>query len=159
MSQLTIGMGAMAVSSDPEDVLITYALGSCVAVIVHDPVRKVAGMLHFMLPISAQSRSKAEENPAMFADTGVPLLFESMYEKGSHKRDLVVRLAGGAKVGVDSAMFDIGRRNCVAVRKMLWTAGVPIAAEDVGGSNARTARIVVATGVTSIRSRGQELEL
>lgn len=158
MSQLTIGMGALAVSDNPEDFLVTYALGSCIAVLVHDPVHHVGGMLHFMLPISAQSVTKAAENPAMFADTGVPLLFEMMYAKASKKRDLVVRLAGGAKVGSDSAMFDIGRRNLVAVRKMLWTAGVPIAAEDVGGANARTARLHVGTGVAAIRSRGIELE-
>ena len=69
---LVVGVGDMKVSSDPEEVLVTYALGSCIALILYDPEKKAAGMLHYMLPLSKTSPEKAASNPAMFADTGIP---------------------------------------------------------------------------------------
>ena len=159
MSSLTIDISDLKVSADPETLLVTYALGSCIAVMVHDPVRQAAGLIHYMLPLSATSPEKAKVRPAMFADTGIPLLFQSMYALGCRKGDLVVKVAGGGALYDDKGLFSIGKRNYTIMRKMFWKSGVIISAEDVGGARSRTARLHVGTGRCTISSQGQENEL
>ncbi len=95
MNLLTVGIGGLEVSGDKGAVLITHGLGSCIAIIVFDPRRKVGGMLHFQLPTSTLSPVRAAESPGTFADTGIPLLFEKMYALGSKKGDIVVKATGG----------------------------------------------------------------
>jgi chemotaxis protein CheD len=149
---ITVGMGELCVSADPESVLVTYGLGSCIALCVADPVRHVAGMVHYMLPLSALTPEKAKERPAMFGDTGVPLLFRKLAELQSKKTDWVVKVIGGASIQDDNKTFEIGRRNYVIVRKLLWAAGLAIRAESVGGSLARTARLAVNDGRVTVRA-------
>lgn len=159
MSSLTIDISDLKVSADPEVLLVTYALGSCIAVMVHDPVRQAAGMIHYMLPLSATSPEKAKARPAMFADTGIPLLFQSMYTLGCKKADLVVKVAGGGALYDDKGLFSIGKRNYTIMRKMFWKTGVIISAEDVGGARSRTVRLHVGTGRCTISSQGEESDL
>jgi chemotaxis protein CheD len=159
VTQLTVDIADCVVSADPEAVIVTYALGSCIAVILHDPVRQVGGMIHYMLPLSETSPEKAEDRPSMFADTGVPLLFQAMYNHGCDKKSLVIKVAGGGSLYDDKGMFNIGQRNYTVLRKIFWKNGVIIAAEDVGGSKSRTARIHVGTGKVTVRSQGEEVEL
>lgn len=159
MSLITVEISDMRVSSDPESVLVTYALGSCIAVIVHDPVRKIGGMIHYMLPLSESCPEKAKAKPAMFADTGIPLLFKSMYAFGSEKKDLLVKVAGGGALYDDKGLFNIGKRNYTVLRKMFWKAGVIISSEDVGGAKSRTTRLWVGTGRCTVTSQGTEVEL
>lgn len=151
---LTVGVGDCKVSSGPESVLTTYALGSCIAVAIHDPVAGVGGLLHYMLPESSLNPEKARESPYMFADTGVPRLFHAAYQLGAEKRRLVVRVAGGAQVMDENGVFNIGKRNHLALRKILWKAGVIIHAEEVGGTTSRTVRLEVASGRFFIRGPG-----
>lgn len=153
-SQLTVGVGDCKVSDACDSVLTTYALGSCIAVAIHDPVANVGGLLHFMLPESSVNPAKAAANPFMFADTGIPLLFHSAYQLGAEKRRLVVRIAGGAQVMDEGGVFNIGKRNHAALRKILWRAGVMIHGEEVGGTTSRTVRLEVATGRFWIRGPG-----
>lgn len=159
MMAQVVEISDLKVSDRPDDVLVTYALGSCVAVMLHDPVRVAGGMLHYMLPLSELSPAKARARPAMFADTGVPLLFESMYRLGCRKEDLVVKVAGGGALHDDRGIFAIGRRNYTMLRKMFWRCGVLIGAEDVGGARSRTARLYVGTGRCTVASQGEEAEL
>ncbi|MFH1278927.1 MAG: chemotaxis protein CheD [Candidatus Eisenbacteria bacterium] len=156
---LTVHISNLKVSNDPKDVLVTYALGSCIAVVIHDPVRVAGGMIHFMLPRSGVSPAKAVANPAMYADTGVPLLFRRMYELGSAREDLVVKVVGGGNLYDPEGTYNIGERNYGALREVFEKHGIPIAAEDVGGSESRTARLHVGTGIVVVRSRGREVEL
>lgn len=156
---LVVDISDMKVSSDLGMVIVTYALGSCIAVMLHDPVRRVGGMIHYMLPLSRTSPEKALVRPAMFADTGVPALFAKMYACGCRKEDIVVKVAGGGKLYDDNGTFDIGQRNYTVLRKMFWKNDILIRAEDVGGSISRTVRLFVATGRVLVRSRGAEVEL
>jgi chemotaxis protein CheD len=144
----------MKVSEDREATLATYALGSCIAVAIHDPVTRVAGLLHYMLPESSIDPAKAQRSPHMFADTGIPLLFRAAYEKGANKRRLSVRLIGGAQVLDAEGIFNIGKRNCLAARKILWKAGVLIQGEEVGGTASRTVRLEVDSGRIWLRTAG-----
>ncbi|MFN7994811.1 MAG: chemotaxis protein CheD [Bryobacteraceae bacterium] len=153
-SLMTVGVGDCRVSNSAESVIATYALGSCIAVAIHDPVAVVGGLLHFMLPESSLNPEKASQNPYIFADTGIPLLFRSAYGLGADKRRLLVRAAGGAQVMDEGGVFNIGKRNYLALRKILWKAGVMIHAEEVGGTTSRTVRLEVASGRFLIRGPG-----
>ena len=155
MSMLVVGVGDGKVTDDPEQTLITYALGSCIAVMIHDPVTRVGGLLHFMLPESSIDATKAEQNPHMFADTGIPLLFRAAYKLGADKKRMKVGVFGGAQVMDDNSLFNIGKRNHAALRKIFWKAGVFIHKEAVGGNTARTVRLDVGTGKMWLRGPGE----
>lgn len=156
MKPLVVGVGDCKVTADPLSELVTYALGSCIAVVIWDPATRVGGLLHFMLPESSVDRqTQGREHPYRYADTGTPLLFRESYQQGANKRRLVVRLAGGAAVVDDNGLFNIGKRNYAALRKILWRAGVLIHAEDVGGSISRTVRLEVESGRMFVRTTGQ----
>jgi chemotaxis protein CheD len=154
MSQITVGIADCQLSTQSDDVIVTHALGSCVAVAIHDPVAKVGGLLHLMLPESAIDEDKARRNPYMFADTGIPLLFHAAYHRGAEKRRMAVYLAGGAQVMDDRGVFNIGKRNTLAVRKILWKAGVLVTGEAVGGTQSRTVRLDIASGAFWLRDNG-----
>ena len=160
MKTLVIGISDCQVSAEPDSELVTYALGSCIAVSVWDPLRRVAGMLHFMLPESSMDAHKAEANPWMFADTGIERLFEVACQMGADRRRLLVRLAGGAHVLDPQCVFNIGKRNYLAARKVLWKHGILIASEAVGGDVSRTVRLTAGTGKLRVREgNGSETEL
>jgi len=156
---IAIDIADLRVSDDLSAVLVTYALGSCIAVITHDPVRRVGGMIHYMLPLSDTSPEKATKKPAMFADTGIPLLFRKMYALGCRKEDLVVKVAGGGALYDDKGTFNIGKRNYTMLRKVFLKNGIVIAGEDVGGKKSRTVRLYVSTGRVTVRSKGEEVDL
>lgn len=153
MSSVFVGVADCRVSDDRDAVLITYALGSCIGIAIHDPIAGVAGLLHFMLPESFIDPLKAAANPWMSADTGIPLLFRLAYELGANKSRLVVALAGAAQ-SLDGGVFNIGKRNYLAARKILSTAGVRVHAESVGGADCRTVRLEAGTGRLWVRTAG-----
>lgn len=154
-----VGISDLAVTSDPTDTLITYALGSCLGITVYDREAGVGGLLHVMLPNSETSRENAAKNPARFVDTGVPLLFKQCYELGARKERMILRVAGGASVamkknGKDG--FEIGKRNFLALKKLLWKNGVLMKGRDVGGFQARTVTLVMGSGQTLVKSGSAE---
>lgn len=161
MTPVVVGVGDCQLSADPASALVTYALGSCIAVAIWDPVARVGGLLHFMLPGAGPGgAASATPQPYRYADTGTPLLFRSAYRLGADKRRLVVRLAGGAAVVDDGGLFNIGKRNYAAVRRILWQAGVIVHGEDVGGAVSRTVRMEIGTGRMMVRRPdGAEQEL
>ena len=150
----------MAASNGPASVLRTFALGSCVAVIVLHPATQTGGMVHVALPYSGVSLDKARELPGYFADTGIPALLQLMASMGCRKcdtgRGMMVKLVGGAKVLGPKNFFDIGKRNILAVKKVLWSFGMGPIAEDVGGGFSRTVTVFLDTGRVNISSPGKE---
>jgi chemotaxis protein CheD len=146
MEPVVVGMADGRVATDPEQMLVTYALGSCIGLSLYDSAAHVGGMLHFMLPESAIDPARARQNPYMFADTGVPLLIEQLRARGASPRSLVAHAAGGAAILVAGNPYDIGKRNYMALRKLLWKAGVLLSAEAVGGSVSRTVRLEISSG-------------
>jgi chemotaxis protein CheD len=151
---VVIGVADCHVTCDTSTVLVTYALGSCVGVTIYDPVARVGGLLHFMLPAAPPGAVDAGRNPYMFADSGIPMLFHEAYEKGAQKSRLRVRVAGGAQIMDESGVFNIGNRNCLAMRRIFWKAGVMVPAEETGGATARTMRFDLASGRVFLRSPG-----
>jgi chemotaxis protein CheD len=157
MNRVVVDIAEHVVTSNIDDRLITFALGSCVAVILHDPTRGAGGMIHYMLPLSSTNPDKAKAKPAMFADTGVPLLFHSMYELGCKKADLVVKVAGGGQAFDDQGVFEIGKRNVTLLRRMLWKMNVLITGEDVGGQKSRTVSLDIRSGECRVKSPSEDL--
>lgn len=149
--RLIVGIGELVVSNQPDHVIVTHALGSCIAVCIFDPVAGVAAMLHFLLSESRINSERARQQPAAFADTGIPLLFQMAYQYGLEKKRAIVKLAGGAETGdAGGASFMTGRRNALAARNLLWRNGVLIRAQDVGGTTARTVHLAVEDGRVQI---------
>ncbi len=156
----TVGVAAMKISGDPGDVIVTHALGSCLGIAVHDPDAGVGGILHVMMPKSSINPEKAERNPFMFVDTGVPAFFQCLYAAGVVKARLVVKVAGGASAQVGASdRFEIGKRNMTMLKKLLWKNDVFMAADDVGGSGARTMYLEIGSGRTWLSSSGVERDL
>jgi len=154
---ITVNISDARVSDDPVHVLATYSLGSCIGVCLYSPKMRTAGLLHQILPGSTANPQKAAEKPFVYADTGMKTLLEKLTSMGIRKNQLTVKLAGGAqRLKVKAKKFDIGKRNYLAVRKILWKQGMFIDAEDVGGVSPRTLYMTVADGTVTIRSNGLE---
>lgn len=141
-------------SREPKEVLATYSLGSCIGVCAYDPVTKVGGMLHFQLPASSIDPARATQNPNMFADTGMNLLLKEMEAVGANKKRLKVHLAGGAQMLNDAGLFNIGRRNHAAIRKVLWAHGLFVDNEDIGGNTPRNLYLQIADGSVISKAQG-----
>jgi chemotaxis protein CheD len=151
---LVVGVADMAVSNDPGAELVTYSLGSCLGIMIYDPLKKIGGMLHIMLPDSNIDSTKAATMPHMFVDTGVPRLFHAAYNLGADRGRLVVKVAGGAQLLDSGNIFNIGARNAEAFKKLIAQHGLTISANDTGGIASRTVRLDLANGNVSIKSPG-----
>lgn len=129
------------------DVLVTVGLGSCVAILLHDPEARVGGLAHVLLPSPALSRF--DGNPAKFPQSAVPRLLQLMSAEGARPDRISARLAGGASMFaalVPPGTVQMGERNLVAARQALNAHGVPLIGEAVGGDFGRTVRLRVSDG-------------
>lgn len=154
-----VGVSDMKLSAGPEDQVVTFALGSCIGIVLHDPVAKIGGILHYMLPQSKIDLKKAEANPYMFGDTGIPAFFKKAYQMGADKSRLRVVMAGGAAVIDMKDRFNIGKRNITIARKLFWKNNILIDGEHVGDSISRTLYLDIATGRTWFTNKGEEVAL
>lgn len=150
--RVVVGVGDMAVSNQPAVTLSTYALGSCVGIVVYDPVAHAAGLLHIMLPESKISPDKAIAQPAMFADTGLPLLFRAVLGLKGERARLRVLIAGGASVLSGSDSFKIGERNIRATLDWLTRNGFSARNQVTGGTVNRTLHLDVSNGTLTLKA-------
>jgi len=151
---IKVGMADLAVTKSP-GVLITIGLGSCVGVVLYDPYSKIGGLVHIMLPDS--SRALKNENKAKFADTGILLLYEKIIGAGANRGRLISKIAGGAQMFNLSSFnnnLKIGERNVEACKEVLKKLGIPIKAEDVGGTYGRTIEFYTENGMLMIKTVG-----
>ncbi|WP_370575218.1 chemotaxis protein CheD [Methanomethylovorans sp.] len=148
---IVIGMADYAVTRSP-DKLTTLGLGSCVGIALYDPVTKIGGLIHVMLPTIENARFT--DNRTKFADSGIPFLVEEMIRVGASRRRMVAKIAGGAKMFSFSSdvNLNIGERNIQATKVVLAEMKVPIIAEDVGKNYGRTVVLDTDTGVYYIKS-------
>ncbi len=155
---LMVGLGEVKTSQDPAEVLTCLGLGSCIGVCMYDPVAKVAGMAHIVLP---SSDGKPEKTGGKYADTGVPMLLEMMLKRGAIKSRVIVKIAGGAQIsrakGLGDA-FQIGERNVEAMQAVFSAASMKIKASDTGGHHGRTMRFNLDTGQTMVTTAGKEIQ-
>lgn len=140
----------------PEALLVTLGLGSCVAIMLHDPDARVGGMAHVLLPEPALSRDRSNESK--FASTAVPLLVQEMARRGARPSRLQARLVGGAAMFqtlMVPGSLNMGERNIRASREALQRAGIPVLGEQVGGDYGRSVRFAVGPGKTTVSSVGR----
>lgn len=150
-----VGLSEYRVSSNTDEVIITYALGSCLGIAVHDAKVGVGGLLHVMLPLSKADPEKAKKKPAMYVDSGLNLMLNEIYALGGQKKNFEISVAGGAsmKSSGSSDYFKIGKRNFTVFRKLLWKNGFMIANQDVGGNKSRTMSLRLSDGAVRINKR------
>jgi chemotaxis protein CheD len=91
----------------------------------------------------------------MFADTGIPRLFKTTYKYGAKKQRMKVVVVGGAQILDQKGLFNIGKRNHMALRKMLFKNNVMIHFEEVGGNVNRTVRLAIRNGEVFIKTSGR----
>lgn len=154
---LVVGVADMVASNDSSAEIVTYSLGSCLGVTIYDPVKKIGGLLHLMLPDSSIDANKATNAPFMFVDTGVPRLFHAVYNLGAERSRLILKVAGGAQLLDEQGVFNIGERNFKALTAILERNGIAMQARDVGGMTSRTVRFDLTNGNVSIKSPGLDL--
>jgi len=155
---IMLGVGDFGATNKPGEVVKTLALGSCVSIVFLYPKTRTVGMVHVALPDSTLGQAKAEERPGYFADTGVPALIAEMKKMGyaGNGKDMIVKLAGGAKIMDPNNTFNIGKRNVLAIKKILWAHGMGAVAEDVGGTYSRSVTVYVDNGRVVLSSPGKQ---
>ena len=151
-----VPIAQLAVVTGGKGRMVTHALGSCIGVTVFDPVARVAGMVHFMLPNKGAqgTRPPVDVGPHAYGATAVPSLFRAAYALGAEKERLIVCAAGGAERSGGEEGLRIGARNWAMLRKLLWKNGVEIAASDIGGTESRNMSLDLVSGAVEITSGG-----
>ena len=150
---ITVGISDLNIAKAP-DILVTYALGSCIGICLYDSVSKTAGLSHIMLPSAAQAPNVSDQ-PMKFADTAIELLIRKMEAAGARRALLKAKIAGGAQMfsGLsNSTIANIGLRNAQAVKMELMRQRIPIAAEDTGKNFGRTLFFSAEDGMMTIKS-------
>lgn len=151
-----VGIAQMDVVRVPKTIR-TSGLGSCVGVVIYDESKKIAGMVHVMLPDSSLGRTEMV-NVAKFADTGVSSLVDLLKREGAQSFKLKAKIAGGAQMFQFTSHKDsmrIGPRNVEAVKAQLKKLSIPIVAEDTGGNSGRTIEFNPDTNMLNIRTVNQ----
>ena len=156
--EVKVGISDMKIVNEPE-VLISYALGSCVGICVIDKVMHVAGMAHVMLPYN---KNNDKINIFKYADTGIGELIKRMEIMGCNRYRMIAKIAGGAKMFEmkgNSIIGNIGERNVEATKKTLEKMRVKLVAADTGENFGRTIIFDSKTGDLTIKSFARDLKV
>jgi len=153
---IKVGMADLKVCAAPH-ALTTLGLGSCIGIAIRDPISKVGGLAHIMLPDSTQIKNNS--NLYKFADTGIEELVRLLIEKGASKQRLVAKIAGGAQMFAfqnKSDLVRVGERNAEASRDKLKQLNITLLAQDTGLNYGRTVVFYPETGNYVIKAVGKE---
>ncbi len=154
-NNIIVGVGDLKVSNEHDKALVTFSLGSCVAIAIHDPVARVGGLLHAMLPDAEIAMDRDDFNPHKYVNSGLPLLFKECYRLGAQKGRLKVKLAGCSNVLDNGDYFSIGKRNYAATRKDLWKNNVLIDAEYCDANESITMFLDISTGAVTLKMKNR----
>lgn len=152
---IVLGLGEWRVTADPAATLVCLGLGSCVALCARDPLNKIGGMVHMVLPDSGEGR--VQGNGAKFVDLAVPMLRAELLAAGANRKRLSVDLVGGASMLKGMAFTDamnVGARNIAAAHRAVAAAGLRLRSDETGGNHGRTVRLSVGTGELEISTAG-----
>jgi len=155
LKRITVSISDMKTSKDPEAMLITHSLGSCIGLIGYDPKVRAGALLHFQLPDSSNHGNRAQENPFMFADTSIPLFMQALNSLGADRNRTIFAMFGGANMLDDEELFKIGIKNARATKKFLWQHSISLKYEDVGGNSSRTVSLELGSGQITLRKDGK----
>jgi len=142
----------MIISQTPEDILVVYGLGSCVAISLYDPQIKAGGMIHALLPHAA---GRPPGNPAKFVDQGIGIMLEELLKLGAQRRRLEATIIGGARMlsgpGFENH-FNIGEQNIQTAQAILQTMKVRLRGQEIGGNVGRTVKLHIANGTVIVKT-------
>jgi len=159
-NQISLGLGEQAISRNPEDILVAYGLGSCLGISMIDPVTRITGLFHAVLPERTNGSEMNDPNTAFkYVDCGIENMLAAMIREGANKNRLVIRMAGGANMLIAPGMtstFDIGTRNIEKARMKFQQMNIKVAAEAVGGHTGRTVRVYVADSRMTVKVIGDK---
>ena len=147
---ITISLGELVVTDNPDFVLVAFGLGSCVGITAYDRIRKVGGLLHAMLP----QRRNGDNNLTKFVDTGLVELLNRMVALGAKREQMIWRFAGGAQMLTAPGMsdrFNIGQQNVTMTQEMITRHRLNLTACETGGYQGRTLRLLPTTGEVTVR--------
>lgn len=151
---LSVGLGELVVSRNPDDVLVAYGLGSCVGIGMFNPATRTGGLLHAVLP---EHLNGSGDSVTKFVNTGIPVLLEKVKSNGSDLNTIAIYMAGGANMLINTQLsktFDIGTRNVKSAITTFEKMKLRIANSEVGGNTGRTVRLYIATGRMTVRVIG-----
>ncbi len=158
---ISVGLGELSITSDASVVLTCNGLGSCIALCIYDPVARLGGMAHMLLPV-CRTKNENDPLPSKYIDTGAPLLITRMIRKGSQKQNLIVKIAGGARMLAvpGNSHLDIGQKNIAEIKAVLQRENLVISGADIGGGFGRTVRFQIDNGKITVKSvNGVSLDL
>jgi len=147
--------GGWLLSRDSTASLCTFPLGACLGIAIYDPVAKVGGLLHSLLPASSLDPKRAASRPGMFLDTGLTALLDGAQRLKATRKSLRVFVAGAAQIIDETALFNIGKINCDILPQLLRQLGVKLHAQNVGGRTNRSMELILATGEVLLKFSGQ----
>jgi len=153
--KITVGIGEWHILK-VSGILVCIGLGSCIGVALYDPIKRIGGMVHILLPLNQNDKDSV--SPTKFADTGVPFLVDEMIKVGANKSVIVAKIAGGSQMFSIKGREDkinIGARNISVVKEKLQNLGIPILGEDTGGSFGRTMEFYVDSGLVKVKTIGR----
>ena len=159
MKNVIVCISDMVVESDPNVVLRSYSLGSCLCISMYEPSKKIGGMINCMLPHYSINPEEAVRSPCMFVDSGVPKLLESMVDAGCSTDALIVKVTGVANVLSDEGWFNIAERNYTVFKELMEQRGMAIDAEHIGGNMTKTVHFHIGTGRFTIFLGKEEIEI
>ncbi|ACB76749.1 CheD [Opitutus terrae PB90-1] len=152
---MLVGVADLKATDLPHAAITTYALGSCLGVCCYDRANRIGGMLHAMLPDSSQS-ARRELKSAMYLDTGVPALLQSVIELGGDPKHSEFKVFGGARVGDGTDFFNIGSRNVEAMTALIHRYDLEVNYWHVGGQTNRTITLYLDNGDVRLRMPGRQ---
>ncbi len=151
VATLNVAPNSIRISDNTSATLILPLVAEGIAVLAYDPVARVAGALHYTLPLSKLDPLKAELKPTYFADRGVPKFFHALYEYGASKNNLTIKVVGGMQSS-DRVAAKTAKKNVLIFRKLCWKNTVMIAGEDTGGNRERRIALNVGSGIVRVNS-------
>jgi chemotaxis protein CheD len=155
-SMTAVNFSEMKISSNPVETLVAFSIGAGIGMTAHDPVGGVGGILNFILPDSTKANGiNGEQNPLMFADTGIAAFLKALLEKGARVENLKVVIAGGAHIMDQTGVFNIGHKNLEALKNSLGDHDLEIYHEAVGGTNGRAISLEIGSGTSIIKTIGE----
>jgi chemotaxis protein CheD len=144
-AQVYLHAGQLVVATEPT--AFTTILGSCVAVCLYDPIAKIGGMNHFLLPYHVD-----REHSPRFGSVAVPQLLDAVRRAGASQGRLVAKLFGGASViAAMGRSRRLGDENFQLAMQLLEEAHVPVLDRDVGGTRGRKVVFLSDEGTAWVR--------
>lgn len=154
-TKFMVGPASMAISQDQTLSLCTYPLGACLGIAIYDPVAKVGGVLHSLLPSSDFDPARALTSPGMFIDAGLETLMTAAHQLDASNENIRLCVAGAAQIMDNQMFFNVGKSNYEMLNQLLPSLGLKIHAENVGGRASCSLELILATGEVQLKFSGQ----